>query len=55
MDVGVDTCAPVGPYPHRYAFTGTIDHVDVELHDELSPDDMMRYFQGLNRAAEAQQ
>ena len=31
LDVGIDTGAPVGPYPHRFPFTGTIDRVDIEL------------------------
>ena len=31
LDVGVDTGAPVGPYPHRFPFTGTIDRIEIEL------------------------
>lgn len=31
MDVGIDTCSPVGTYPEQFAFTGTIDRVDVQL------------------------
>ena len=31
MDVGIDTGAPVGPYPHEFAFTGTIRRIDIEV------------------------
>ena len=40
FDVGVDTGAPVGPYPHRFAFTGNIVGVTLERLDEPSPDVM---------------
>lgn len=40
LDVGIDTCSPVGPYPHHFAFTGTIDRVEIELRSEL--DDQQR-------------
>ena len=29
LDVGVDTGAPVGPYPHRFPFTGTIERIEI--------------------------
>jgi arylsulfatase A-like enzyme len=35
LDVGVDTGAPVGPYPHRFAFTGAIERIEIELHPAL--------------------
>ena len=35
LDVGIDTGAPVGPYPHRFPFTGAIDRVDIVLRDDL--------------------
>ena len=31
MDVGIDTGAPVGPYPHEFPFTGTIRRIDIEV------------------------
>ena len=31
MDVGIDTGAPVGPYPHEFPFTGKIEKIDVEV------------------------
>ena len=31
MDVGTDTGAPVGPYPHEFTFTGTIRRIDVTV------------------------
>ena len=33
FDVGEDTGAPVGPYEHRFPFTGTIKKVEIELRD----------------------
>lgn len=38
FDVGVDTGAPVGPYPHRFPFTGGIVGVTLERLDEPSPE-----------------
>ena len=35
LDVGVDTGAPVGPYPHRFPFTGTIERIEIELQPAL--------------------
>jgi arylsulfatase len=32
FDVGEDTGAAVGPYQHRFPFTGTIRKVEIELH-----------------------
>jgi arylsulfatase len=30
FDIGVDTGAPVGPYPHQFPFVGHIDGVTIE-------------------------
>jgi arylsulfatase len=35
LDVGVDTGAPVGPYEHRFPFTGEIVRVEIELRPEV--------------------
>ena len=35
FDVGVDTGAPGGPYPHRFPCTATIHSVGIELLDEI--------------------
>jgi hypothetical protein len=32
LDVGLDAGAPVGPYPHRFAFSGTIQRIEIDLH-----------------------
>ena len=37
LDVGVDTGAPVGPYPHRFPFTGGIERVDIVLRGDQDP------------------
>jgi arylsulfatase len=39
VDVGLDTCSPVGPYPAPYAFTGRIAQIEIELLSELSDSD----------------
>jgi len=31
LDVGIDTGAPVGPYPHEFPFTGKIEKIEVEV------------------------
>ena len=37
MDVGIDTGAPVAPYPHHeFPFTGTIKKVDIEVGSVLA-------------------
>jgi arylsulfatase A-like enzyme len=38
LDVGIDTGAPVGPYPDRFPFTGDIARVDIVIRDELDPE-----------------
>jgi len=55
MDVGVDSAAPVGPYPHGYPFRGVIHRVEIELSDQLSPEQMLVFFAGQASAAAAQQ
>ncbi len=35
FDVGIDTGAPVGPYPPEFPFTGTIEKVDIEVGSQL--------------------
>jgi len=40
FDVGIDTGAAVGDYPHEFGFTGEIDHVTLERLDE--PDSATR-------------
>jgi arylsulfatase len=39
FDVGLDTGAPVGPYPHVYPCTATIRTVTLERLSDLSPAD----------------
>ena len=36
FDVGRDTGSPVGPYPHNFAFTGTIESVALERLSQAS-------------------
>jgi arylsulfatase len=38
FDIGMDTGAPVGDYPHVYRFTGKIHGVTLERLSEPSPD-----------------
>ena len=37
FDIGLDTGSPVGPYPHGFAFTGSISGVTLERLDAPSP------------------
>jgi arylsulfatase len=55
LDVGVDTGAPVGPYPHRFAFTGTIERVDIELRPALDAAHRQQVRDGQVRGAIASQ
>jgi arylsulfatase A-like enzyme len=55
LDVGMDTCSPVGPYPHHFAFTGTIDRVEIELRSELDGGDKRDFEDGQLRGAISQQ
>jgi arylsulfatase len=36
FDVGEDTGAPVGPYPHEFPFTGKIGKIDIEVASMLA-------------------
>ncbi|MFM1752193.1 MAG: hypothetical protein RL119_1155, partial [Actinomycetota bacterium] len=42
FDVGLDTGAPVGPYPHVFACTAQINSVTLERLSELSDEDRLR-------------
>ena len=60
MDVGIDTGAPVAPYPHHeFPFTGTIQKVDIEVGSVLAgiPEDKLNELlgAGLAHAAKASQ
>jgi arylsulfatase len=59
MDVGIDTGAPAGPYPHESPFTGTIAKVEIEVASVLAgvPDEVLDQMlgEGLAHAAMASQ
>jgi arylsulfatase len=55
LDVGVDTGAPVGPYPPRFPFTGTIDRIEIELHPRLDERRQRELLDGQIRGALASQ
>jgi arylsulfatase A-like enzyme len=55
LDVGIDTCSPVGPYPHHFAFTGTIDRIEIELRTDLDGGQEREVEDGQFRGAVAQQ
>jgi arylsulfatase A-like enzyme len=55
FDVGIDTGAAVGPYPHHYAFTGTITSVTLERLDEPSAETKAAVAAGRLRAEIASQ
>ena len=55
LDVGVDTGAPVGPYPHRFPFTGTIDRIEITTRPALDDASAAQVRDGQRRAAEASQ
>ena len=55
LDVGVDTGAPVGPYPRRFPFTGTIDRIEIELHRGLDERQQRELLDGQIRGALASQ
>jgi arylsulfatase len=55
LDVGVDTGAPAGPYPHRFPFTGQIDRIDIELRPALTDVQREQVHDGQARAALAGQ
>ena len=59
FDVGEDTGAPVGPYPHEYPFTGKIRKIDIEVASMLAgiPEEKLNSLlgDGMARAALAAQ
>jgi arylsulfatase A-like enzyme len=55
LDVGVDTGAPVGPYEHRFPFTGGIDRIEIELRPELTEPQHREVAEGQFGAALASQ
>ena len=52
LDVGVDTGAPVGPYPHRFPFTGTIDRIEITTQPALDDASAQQVRDGQRRAAD---
>jgi hypothetical protein len=42
FDIGIDTGAPVGPYPHHHPCTASIMGVTLERLDEPPPDVLAR-------------
>ncbi len=55
FDVGVDTGAPVGPYPHRFPCTATIESVTLERLKDPDPDVRAQMARGAFEAAMAAQ
>jgi hypothetical protein len=55
LDVGVDTGAPAGPYPHRFPFTGAIDRIDINLRPGLTAAQRQEVREGQERGAMASQ
>jgi arylsulfatase len=51
LDVGVDTGAPVGPYPSRFPFTGEIEKVVIEIRPQLPGHDAQAFHEGQLRGA----
>jgi hypothetical protein len=55
FDIGMDTGAPVGNYPHVYRFSGTINGVTLERLSEPSPEIVALIVEGEFRASLATQ
>jgi arylsulfatase len=55
FDIGMDTGAPVGNYPHVYRFTGDIHEVTLERLNEPNPEIAARIAEGEFRASIATQ
>jgi hypothetical protein len=55
LDVGVDTGAPVGPYPQPFGFTGSIERIDIELFPALDAANRQEVHDGQVRGAMASQ
>ena len=50
FDVGVDTGAPVGPYPHGYPFSGEIHEVVLESMSRRDRETRRKMEDGLKQA-----
>ena len=50
FDVGIDTGAPVGPYPHEYPFTGDIHEVVLERIGRRDPETKRKMKDGMKEA-----
>ena len=55
FDVGVDTGAPVGQYPHLFPCTATINDVTITLLDEIDAETQQAINEGVFNAALAAQ
>ena len=55
LDVGVDTGSPVGPYPHRFPFTGGIERIEIDLRPALDAAERAAVDDGQRRGALASQ
>ena len=55
LDVGVDTGAPAGPYPHRFPFTGAIERIEISTQPALDAAAAEQVRAGERRAAMASQ
>jgi hypothetical protein len=55
LDVGIDTGAPVGPYPHGFPFPGRIERVEIDVRPELDDQQRQQVRAGEMRAASAAQ
>ena len=51
LDVGIDTCSPVGPYPHHFPFTGGIERIEIDLRSELDQEQGEQFHDGQLRGA----
>ena len=54
LDVGVDSCSPVGPYPSGFPFTGRIERVEIELSPDLDGPGRRAFEDGQARGAMSQ-
>ena len=51
LDVGIDTCSPVGPYPSQFRFSGEIAKILIDLRSELDAEQHDQVHDGQLRAA----
>ena len=54
LDVGVDTCSPVGPYPSGFPFTGRIGRIEIDLRSDLANGEQRDFEDGQRRGAVSQ-